>query len=395
MPTSTVVIDPFKARELDRLVEKIKRPIPYFQGQFFKNKRMHASKRIDYEVYNNSDGIAKFVFGSETHEIKKGEKKVLSHTLPKTSESKTYEAEEMADWQALGNMYGTPADSALEQNKITTRELMDLKDRVIRLREFMSVMALTKGSWTITIGNKTFSFGYPGIVTNTIANGGHIINANTEGWGYWDATAPDIAKCIRKMKKTIMKRYGIAPNTLILGDAAAEAFIEDEALMKKLDTLNYKVGVIDLNKNAESEVVDKMGKVFGLDVSNYSQLYTDKAGAVQEMYDPKMITMGITNPVTNAIAIGTILGVVIALFVFLREIKKDNRKSNRELITDALASQKEISGIKSDVDLLKQKMDTYEKKSDKLENDLKADINEIKASIISIYNKIDDVTRKT
>jgi hypothetical protein len=343
---STVSINPYSTRELTKAVEVIKSPEPFFQKMFFKNKRNHTTENINYEVYKNSEGIAKFVQGGEVHEIKKGDRYVKAITIPKTAEKKTFDAETMAQYKAFENTLGSPADSARAQNRFTTQELRDLKDRAIRLRELMCTKAMSVGSWSITQDNGAFSFQYPGIVTDTLANGGHVI-ATDATLGTVGSSGFSWFTVLEKLITAVVERYGIAPNVAIFGTEAARAFTSDEAVKKELDTLNNRVGFLDLNKRPESSTANYFGKMLGMNLARYSQKYTDKDGTVQNMYDPKKITLAVEDPIDNAMHFGPVYkfdqGGVARPFVkeFFVESKMDDDKEN--LIWKML--QRSIPGI--------------------------------------------------
>jgi len=271
-------IDMFETRALTNAIDKVKVVDPFILNMLWKGKdKYHASDNVDIEITTNADKIAQFVMVDGVPKmIKKGTKDVKTVKIPMTWEKKTFTASELAVYKQVGSIYGNAADIESRANQFVLREIADLKNRVTRRREQMACEALSTGLLTVTQDDFAFTidFGY--------TSGTHLV---TNGSGaMWNAAtpSPSILSQIRTAKSNIMKRSGFSPTIGILGTDAASSFLNSTAVQTALDTLNYRVGSIDLNSPANI-YGNYLGRLFGIDWYEYNQVYTSQTGVATDM----------------------------------------------------------------------------------------------------------------
>lgn len=273
-----MAIDMFEARSLTNAVNKIKAVDPFVINLLFKGKdKYHAADKIDLEISSSSDKLAQFVAkGGDPLSVKKGIKNIKTISLPMTWEKKTFTADELAAYKALGGIYISAQDLESRANQFVLRELEDLKVRILRRREQMACSAISTGTITVTQDNVSFTVDFD------FAENTHLIT-NASG-AKWDAATPSptIEAQIRTHKSNIMKRTGFAATICILGSDAASAFLNSTAIKTLLDTNNYRIGSIDLN--SPSQIYGNyLGRVFGIDFYEYNQTYTNQSGVSTNM----------------------------------------------------------------------------------------------------------------
>lgn len=298
-----VTLNMFDNRALSMAINRAKPVQSFILDKLFPRKEPHAADKIDIEIISGKDRLAQVVNkGEGPHILQKDDRVYQTVTLPRTYEEYIFAAQEMADYKALGEIYNNdPNARATAVNEWITKYIDELKTRVVRLREKMACDAVTTGATTVDQTNvkMTFNFNFK---SDTIANGGHIIPALSGNY-VWGGTSADINGWIYTGRRTVAKRTGRAPNIGILGYDAADAFLKDDGVLKMLNNLNTKVGVIDLSQSSPDAGI-YIGRYLGIDWYVYGQSYTNTAGTVTEMFDPKIAMLTSINNTNNRIHLG-------------------------------------------------------------------------------------------
>lgn len=266
----------YDSRSLTSAVNKLNVPSPFVLNNVFKRKEVHNSDKIDIEIFNGSEKIAKPTSrgASQPLSISKQSKKVQTVSLIRTFESKIFDAHELADMNTIGAIYGTDAERKSAQADAINRELADLKNRVIRLREKIACEALATGKILISTDNLDIDYDFGFVSTKQLVT--------LTGADLWSASTGKPMKNLQSWKRDIMKRSGVAVKHLLLGTSAAEAFVGNEHVAKELDTNNKKVGAIDLTGDAGIGAT-YIGRVLGVDVWEYSQQFVNESGTAVDM----------------------------------------------------------------------------------------------------------------
>ena len=153
--------------------------------------------------------MAKFVKShEEAQAIAKGTRNVQQFKIPRTFEKLVFEAQELADYRALGSLYeGNPTAIAAMKNQWVMDNIERLKDRVIRRREWMAIQAITTGHIVVSEDNINFDYDFGFTSDNLIT-----LDSN----GKWNATtpAPAIVASIKNWKKKIISSLVKQPHPL-------------------------------------------------------------------------------------------------------------------------------------------------------------------------------------
>ncbi len=272
-----MAIDVYNWRELTEAVNKIVDPPAFLKSTIFKTKEQHIVDYIDYEVIDSSKNLATPVSkSSPPASVKQG----VTHTaktctLPRFFESKTLDATTLMEIGVLGSNYVDSAAQVISgADKRILEELDELKYRVYRRIEQMCASALTTGTISLTGDNVTYSYDFGFQV------GVHKVSPT----GAWSNTSSrDIPKDIKSWKTKIYERTGVTPTVLILGKSAAQYFIDDAKVQKYLDTLNFRVGALQLEEIAKQGAI-YLGHFLGVDVYEYSFVYGGSTQAWAEDY---------------------------------------------------------------------------------------------------------------
>lgn len=298
------LIDPYKSRSLTDTVLKIKPFESFVMNNFFKKNKRHSTRRIDYEVVSTKNSLARFSHNNqEAHLIKKNSKDIYTFSLPRTAEKKVFTAEELADYNAIFDTYGaSPEQKAERANEYVLDELKELKDRVTRRREQMSCAMLSEGK--LVIDEDDVKFTIDQLFTSAALNaGGNYFSLGADK--RWSDTSVNPLMDIRKWRQAIQKRTGANASICILGEEAADAFINNVEVKDSLHTQNNKVGQLDLTNTPSASGI-YLGRLMGVDFYEYNQVYVNSAGAEANFIPPKRAILTTAASANNAMHFGPI-----------------------------------------------------------------------------------------
>lgn len=110
------------------------------------------------------------------------------------------------------------------------------------------------------------------------------------GTAKWGASAAKITNNLRGWKRLINRATGYNANVMILGYEAAEAFLSDADVIKRLDSNNYRVGALAI------EGLDFLGRYLGMDIYERSEQYISPAtNEKTEFINPKSAILHATS----------------------------------------------------------------------------------------------------
>jgi hypothetical protein len=280
MPNSQM-IDMFSRYSLDQAVSKIKTPDPFIWRLLFGpgRERFHASENIAIPIYEGDQTLAQFVGKHDKAiPVQKGKKKIVNVSVPRTFESKEFDADELADYNPMpGNIWvGDGSQIVQNANTMILSELDDLRNRVTRRQEQMACSVISNGKISVSQDNVAFEIDY-GFV-----NDRNLITLGTND--KWDTTTGDPSGNILEYAGLIMERCDSGADYCILHPKAANALINNEKFMKKLDNLNYRIGSIDLTNPAQKTGI-YIGTIHGVKLYSYNQKYAVRSGNSVTTYD--------------------------------------------------------------------------------------------------------------
>jgi hypothetical protein len=99
------------------------------------------------------------------------------------------------------------------------------------------------------------------------------------GTACWGSTASKPIEDLRGWKATCIKLSGITPDTMVLGEDAADAFLEDTRVQQMLDRQNMNIGKVDIQDLPNG--AEYLGTIVGVDVFAYPEWYIDDTTGVE------------------------------------------------------------------------------------------------------------------
>ncbi len=256
-------------RSMTDMVNKIVPTVQFILDLIFKNHKQHFTDTVDIPIKSGKRKLSKpSRKGSAAGVVVKDGAEIKTLRVPHIREKMLSTAATALENASQGGIYiGQSQKKALEMD-VADNQLM-LKDRARVAMEFMACQALFGA---VTMTGKDISF--------TVDYGFDSSHLPTKtGTAKWDGAEADIIGDLRNWKRVIMKDYGVAPTVCILGTDAAAAFIKDEAVMKALNNLNYKAGVLNLEAPG-----NYLGRILNMDIYEYQNTYLDDSDASQEMF---------------------------------------------------------------------------------------------------------------
>lgn len=280
-------INLLERRSLTAAVDKTaqKAPKMFLEKAFFGTVENHLSRNIDWEKVEKTDRLAVYVNPEEQSRlVDGGSSEVRSIIVPGTNEHKFFTAEKLALGKHLtSSVYGTTAaDITAYRNAKIQDAVVDLVDRIRRRREWACAQALTTGK-----------IEYQGDSLHFVIDFGFTSDQKLKltGANKWDDASADILAQGRQRRRDISKRTGSGASICILGSDAAELFINNEKVMKKLDNQNYRIGSLDLTKDTV-EGATLLGTIGSITYYEYAQSYTDRNGQIAELFPTNLALYG-------------------------------------------------------------------------------------------------------
>lgn len=175
----------------------------------------------------------------------------------------------------------TPLDRAGDQ---LSRDMEDLDDQINRREEWMVAQALTTGQVHV-VGD-----GVNDIVDYQMDDD----NLVTEATQWTEATADPIAD-LRKYKRRVAKKTGRTANACVMSSEAADAFLDNESVIKKLNTRRIDLGMIRPEELPDG--VTYLGYLNdpGMDLYAYEEWYQPDEGEAAPMIPAGGLIIGPTN----------------------------------------------------------------------------------------------------
>lgn len=269
-------IDIFSWHSLTAAVNKVAPARTFLLDTFFKTKVQHSVRDIYYGKSEESDKLALFVNAHENPKLVAQMQKGAKHfQLPITREKKVWTAEELAkQGKQVGEVFvGSPADIANASNTYVLQEVQSLKNRVIRLREWMAAQALDTGKITVSQDNIDFELDYEYLDQRN--------SFTLTGTSLWSNAGSKPLEKIREYKRLLAQR-GYTASHLILGYSAANAFIAHADVKAYQLRPDFVIGSVNLT-NKYTDYGNFLGNFMGVDVWEYPYQYTNAAGAKTDM----------------------------------------------------------------------------------------------------------------
>lgn len=244
----------------------------------------HLSRTIDWEQVSTNDRLAVYVNPTEQSRlVDGGSRELRSIEAPVTNEHKFFTSEKLALTKGYaGSVYGTAADIQSYRNQQIQGAIVELVDRIRRRREWACAQALTEGK--IEYRGDSIHF----VIDFGFGSGQKL---KLTGTNKWDDAGVDILAQGRQRRRDISNRSGAGASIAVLGTQAAELFLSNETVLKRLDNQNYRIGAMDLTKDTVDGAT-MLGTIGAITYYEYAQSYTDQDGNTTELFPPTMALYG-------------------------------------------------------------------------------------------------------
>ena len=172
----------------------------------------------------------------------------------------------------------TPADRAAEK---LIEEYNQLNDMTTRREEWMAAQVLTTGQLKVKGKgvDEVIDFGLTNKITLT----------STEKWG---ASAADIWGNLKDWKQQVSRNGFANANMVIMGKAAADAFMADATVAKLLDNRRIEIGAIKPEEMEGGITYYGHLNLPGVDIYGYDEVYLDdETGETKPLIPDNVVLM--------------------------------------------------------------------------------------------------------
>lgn len=272
-----LLLDPNDPVSLTYYAKKSKSVETFFLDTFFSKKEKHEHNTIWYERKSSVRNLANFV-------SERAEKPIpIKHNfsvdrkqfkLARTFEMKSFSQYQLERMTPIDKKFAPESERNEMRMEVVADEIDDLKARVLNRMEQLACSAVLTGKITVNDADSEpidYDFGYEA--------GKHLVALSTK----WTDPNADPILDLRRYTNIMMDHCDQKPDLLIMGRDVTNAFLNNAKVQRYLDTLNYKVGNIDINKQ-EASAATAIAQMIGLKFVEYSQKYTNKDGSKAEYF---------------------------------------------------------------------------------------------------------------
>jgi len=267
----------FKASTLTEAVNKLKPVKTTILDKVFAAKKFLASGVFMWDIISGSERILKNLRLHESAQISGGVgRRTVTCSGTRFADKRQITAAQMADMRKFGDRY-LPE---LLANKLN-EELLDMRGKVDRTREFMAAKALT-GQIVDESGTVLVDYNFTAAQKPVLA-----------GKQKWTDSESKPITNLRAWKKQIIQAVGAVDGFLAFcGSEAMDALLENPSV---LELLKYQAG----NQLAEKGRIASLGET---DIEEYLGSYIDQNNVRQDMIAPnQFVLVGVSQQVAGEI----------------------------------------------------------------------------------------------
>jgi hypothetical protein len=187
----------------------------------------------------------------------------------------------------------TPQDRAAE---LLAEDSVYLDEAITRREEWMCREVLVNGALTITADH-----GYVLNINFLESSAGPTDNHQAPANGTWDTAGSTPLTDLETARLEVIKLSGIAPNTVLMGTAAATAFVNNAQVSKFLDNTRFQW--MTVAPIIQSDSVVRLGRVPGMEIYEYSEYFEDDLGVLFPMLPDNLVLL-LSTEVENKIIYG-------------------------------------------------------------------------------------------
>lgn len=275
------MVDLYTPRTLAEVVKTTPPVRTFLRDRFFTNVKTFPTKRVDIDIVKGNRKMAAFIHPMVGGEIVQAEGyETKSYAPPLINPATISTADQLLERLPGEDMYSdkTPADRAAEK---LIDEYNQLNDMTTRREEWMAAQVLTTGQL------KVKGKGVDEVIDFGLTN--KITLANTKKWG---ASAADIWGNLKDWKQQVSRNGFANANMVIMGKAAADAFMADATVAKLLDNRRIEIGAIKPEEMEGGITYYGHLNLPGVDIYGYDEVYLDdETGETKPLIPDNVVLM--------------------------------------------------------------------------------------------------------
>lgn len=258
------MVDLYTPRTLAEVVRTTPPIRTFLRDRFFTNVKTFSTERVDIDIVKGNRKMAAFIHPMVGGEIVQAEGyETKSYAPPLINPATISTADQLLERLPGEDMYSgrTPADRAAEK---LIEEYNQLNDMTTRREEWMAAQVLTTGQLQVKGKgvDEVIDFGLTNKITLT----------STKKWG---ASAADIWGNLKDWKQQVSRNGFANANMVIMGKAAADAFMADATIAKLLDNRRIEIGAIKPEEMEGGLTYYGHLNLPGVDIYGYDEVYLD------------------------------------------------------------------------------------------------------------------------
>lgn len=275
------MVDLYTPRTLAEVVKTTPPVRTFLRDRFFTNVKTFPTKRVDIDIVKGNRKMAAFIHPMVGGEIVQAEGyETKSYAPPLINPATISTADQLLERLPGEDMYSgkTPADRAAEK---LIEEYNQLNDMTTRREEWMAAQVLTTGQL------KVKGKGVDEVIDFGLTN--KITLMSTKKWG---ASAADIWGNLKDWKQQVSRNGFANANMVIMGKAAADAFMADATVAKLLDNRRIEIGAIKPEEMEGGLTYYGHLNLPGVDIYGYDEVYLDdETGETKPLIPDNVVLM--------------------------------------------------------------------------------------------------------
>lgn len=275
------MVDLYTPRTLAEVVKTTPPVRTFLRDRFFTNVKTFPTKRVDIDIVKGNRKMAAFIHPMVGGEIVQAEGyETKSYAPPLINPATISTADQLLERLPGEDMYSgkTPADRAAEK---LIEEYNQLNDMTTRREEWMAAQVLTTGQLKVKGKgvDEVIDFGLTNKITLT----------STKKWG---ASAADIWGNLKDWKQQVSRNGFANANMVIMGKAAADAFMADATVAKLMDNRRIEIGAIKPEEMEGGITYYGHLNLPGVDIYGYDEVYLDdETGETKPLIPDNVVLM--------------------------------------------------------------------------------------------------------
>lgn len=278
-----ITVNPFGFSVLTTAVNQMK-PVPSFiKNLLFKRVETFATLAVLVDVIVGGQKVAPFVkrgnpakvmsnLGQKTNQVEPPQLRLKKFLKPSDLfYTRGANAPMFVPMGAPGN---DPIQTARQERM--AREQQELRDTIDRTIEMLCCKGLA-GSYSVAQDDGTFSIDF----SMPAGNKPDITGTTANKWDQSTTCTP--LKNVRTWKNVAQIASGKIPTVAVMSSATWENFFASSEVTKYLNALKINIGQVQTDPNVIAGGAERKATIDNIDYYVYSGVYTDSAGAQQQL----------------------------------------------------------------------------------------------------------------